>query len=169
MLTDNMYIYCLQQLNSFIKYIIIAISNNQTVNNDTCVNYLWEKWFNHCFLYKWLFFFHLIWLHSSSYVNIHIIFQMLVLTILITKLLKKLLSHLFFHVYVLILAMQSWSVLCLLKMLKNDWKIFCFTSSRKSHYISFLLWSLAFWKFLYILLILSLSLLCSSNIIVSLW
>ena len=134
-----MCICCLQQLDSFMKCVITAISDNQTVNNNTCVNCLWKKQFNHCFLCKWLSFLHLIWLHFSSYADIHVTFQMLALTILIAKLLKKLSSHLFSCMHISTLAMQSWSILCLSKMLKSDWRVLCFTSSRKSHYIFFLL------------------------------
>ena len=105
MLINNVCIYCLQQLNSFVKYIIIMIFNNQIVNNDICVNYLWKKQLNYYFLYKWLFFFHSIQLHFSLYVNIYMTFQMLALMILIIKLLKKLLSHLFFYMCVLTLIM----------------------------------------------------------------
>ena len=78
-LTDNVCICCLQQLNSFIKCIMIAIFNNQIINNSVCVNCLWKKQFNHCFLCKWLFFLHLIWLifliicwHLYNILNVNI-------------------------------------------------------------------------------------------------
>ena len=56
--TDNMCICCLQQLDFFMKCVMTVIFNNQIVNNDACVNCLWKKWFNHCFLCKWLSFLH---------------------------------------------------------------------------------------------------------------
>ena len=138
-LTDNVCICCLQQLDSFMKCIMTAIFDNQIVDNSVCVNCLWEKWSNHCFLYKWLSFFHSIWSHFSSYADIHVTFQMLASTILTVKLSEKLSSHLSFCMCVSTLAMQSQSVLCLSKMLKSDQRVLCFASSKKSHYISLLL------------------------------
>ena len=167
-LIDNVCICCLQQLDFFMKCVMTAISDNQIVNNSACVNYLWREQFNHCFLHKWFFFLHSIWSHFSSYVDIHITFQMLALTILTVKLSEKLSLHFFSCVHILTLAMWFWSILCLSKMLKNDQRVLCFTNLKKSHYISLLLWNLALWKLLYTLLILSLSLLHSSNIIISL-